>query len=326
MTKADVFRLLLVAADGGSHVFDHSEIRGWPPGALDECRRAGLIRSAQTGLTAPCPNCDDPHIEAVTVVEEKEPDGEARARYFIWCPESMRVEVTADSCQGWETNLDGVASALASALSLTPPRVVVPGRFWHLGRLPWRNTTREVVLAARMADDDARVIARHIGTGGRTIVFVPHRIPQRAIWPGRVPAVIALHAVSLLADDVVSLDAEAVLESVTEADRIAEEAGGVSLDVRGKRLVRNQVKAELKSFLADDALVAAYKQHGSFDKAAVALSDQTGTKISRDRVWRAVKRAGGAKAVLRDEDSGSVGRAVASQRRDRGKKIERYRK
>jgi cell division ATPase FtsA len=135
-----------------------------------------------------------------------------------------------------------------------------------------------------------------------------------------------MHAAAAMADDVVVLDAEAVLEAINEADRLAELAGGVSLDARGKRLVRGQVKAELKANLTDDILVAAYQQHGSLDKAAAALSKQTETEISRDKVWRAVQRAQEAGVLARTEDSGSVSRSVASHRRDRGKKLDQYRK
>lgn len=326
MTTADVFRLLLAGADNAGHLFDHAETSLWTPGALDECRRVGLLRATPTGLTAPCPNCDDHHVEAVTAVDERDADDEVRTRFFIWCPASLRIDVTAEMCQGWEVNPDGLAGVLASALGLPSPRPVLPGRFWHLGRMPWRKTTREVVFAMRLADDDGGVVMRHIGTGGRAVVFVPHRVPSRDSWPGRVPPVISLHAAASFADDIVALDAEAILESIAEADRLAEASGGVSLDTRGKSLVRHQVKAEIKGLLDKDQLIAAYKTHLSYTKAAEALSKERGTKVSRDRVWRAVKAAGGPKAVLRDDDSASVGRNVASQRRDRSKKIEQYRK
>lgn len=49
---------------------------------------------------------------------------------------------------------------------------------------------------------------------------------------------------------------------------------------------------------------------------------QAGREVSKDQVSRALKRAGGAAAVLNAEDSDSVVRGVASQRRDRfGKRL-----
>ncbi len=92
MTKADLFRMLLVAADMPGSLFDHSEVSRWPTGALDDLLRSHLVRPAQTGLTAPCPHCDDGHVESVTVVAPS--DDTEKPRYFISCPESLKVEVT----------------------------------------------------------------------------------------------------------------------------------------------------------------------------------------------------------------------------------------
>ncbi|MEO2034849.1 MAG: hypothetical protein ABGZ35_22440, partial [Planctomycetaceae bacterium] len=79
--------------------------------------------------------------------------------------------------------------------------------------------------------------------------------------------------------------------------------------------------AEIESMLTDDALAAAYAQHGSYREAADALSEQTGQPISKDKVYRAVQRRGGVRAVKSDTNSHSVRRTVASQRRDGKKKI-----
>ncbi|MBX3382168.1 MAG: hypothetical protein KF864_01530 [Phycisphaeraceae bacterium] len=324
MTKADLFRMLLVAADAPGSLFDHSEVSRWPEGALDELLKSHLVRPAQTGLTAPCPHCDDGHVESVTVVAPS--DDTEKPRYFISCPELLKVEVTEEMCRGWSVDLDGLAVALASALGVSTPKPVAPGRFWRLGRMQLRETTREVVLAVRLADDDADALVRHVGMGGRAVVFVPHRVPDTGRWPGRVPAVIPMHDVAAMIDDNVVLDPGAVLEAIDAADRLAEVAGGVSLDARGKKLVRAQVKAEIKANLTDDILVAAYQEHNSIDKAAEALSEQMETKVSRDKVWRAVKRAEEAGVLARTEDSCSVSRSVASQRCDRGKKMDQYRK
>lgn len=323
MTKADLFRLLLLAADAPGSLFDHSEVSRWPKGALDDLLKSHLVRPAQTGLTAPCPHCDDGHIETVTVVAPS--DDTDKPRYFIWCPGSLKVEVTEQMCRGWEVNLDGLASALASALGVAAPKPLVPGRFWRLGRMPWRDSTREVAFAVRLADDDAEVLMRHVGTGGRAVVFVPHRVPDPSRWQGRVPTVIPLHAAAAMTDDNVVLDPGAVLEAIDEADRLAELTGGVALDARGKKLVRREIKAELETHLSDNALVQAYLVHGSYRKAADALVSE-GHITDRWAVERAVKAKGGPKAVRRETDSNSVSRTVASQSRDRGKKFDQYRK
>ena len=322
MTRADLFRLLLIAADAPGSLFDHSEVSRWPKGALEDLLKSHLVRPAQTGLTAPCPHCDDRHVESVTVVEPTEDAG--KPRYFIWCPDSLKVEVTDEMCRGWEVDLDGLATVLASALGVSAPKPLVPGRFWRLGRMPWRDTTREVVFAVRLTDDDAEALMRHVGTGGRAVVFVPHRVPEPGRWPGRVPAVIPMHGVAALTDDNVVLDPEAVLEAIDIADRRAEARGEVPEEKLTAKRIERGVRKVIENMVSDDALVRAYVTHGSYRKAADALVRE-GQITDRWAVERAVKAKGGPKAVKRETDSGSVGRTVASQSRDRAKKLDQYR-
>lgn len=323
MTKADLFRLLLVAADAPGSLFDHSEVSRWPKGALDDLLKSHLVRPAQTGLTAPCPHCDDHHVETVTVVAPS--DDADRPRYFICCPESLKVEVSEEMCRGWAVDLDGLAAALASALAVSTPKPVLPGRFWRLGRMQLRETTREVAFAVRLADDDAEVLMRHVGTGGRAVLFVPHRVPDPSRWPGRVPAVIPMHDVAALTDDNVVLEPEAVLEAIDIADKRAEARGDVPEEKLTAKRIERGVRKAIENMVSDDALVQAYLAHGSYRKAADALV-RDGQITDRWAVERAVKAKGGPKAVKRETDSGSVSRAVASQSRDRGKKFDQYRK
>ncbi len=321
MTKNDLLGLILAALDDEDRVFDHAEIATWPPGSLDEFCRRGLIRRGSGGLYAPCPNCADGHIEPVTI---RAGPGKTN-RFYIWCPESMRVEVQPEMCNGWEVNPSGLATAVAGALGLKgKPKPVVADRFWRLGRTPWppgSNRTREIVLARRMHDDDASAIAAHVGLGGRTVVLVPHHAPDERIWTGTVPPVISLAKVTTWNDGSLTLDAMAMVDAVETADHLASQAAAISLDANGKRVLRQQVKAEMKGQLEDDVLVAAYKTYGSVRKAAEALTKQLERTITKDKVQGAVTRAGGAKALRAEMDSGSVSRTVASQRRDRARKI-----
>lgn len=319
--KNDLLGLILAAADDEGRVFDHAETTTWPPGALDEFRRLGLIRQAAGGLHALCPNCADGHVESVTI---RAGPGTTK-RFYIWCPESMRVEVRPEMCNGWQVNPAGLAAAVTGALGLRgSPKPVVAGRFWRLGRTPWppgSRRTRGVVFARRMQDHDAPAIAAHVGSGGRAIVLVPHHVPDERIWSGTVPAVISLAEVMTWDDGRLVLDVMAMVDAVETADRLAEAAKAVALGPTGKKMVRQQVKAEIKSLLTDDAYVAAYKEHGSYRKAADALTEQTGQKIDKDKVRRAVKRHGGLAEIVPEEDSPSVSRTVASQRRDRARKF-----
>lgn len=322
MTSADLFHVLLVAADTPGALFDHAEVSQWPTGVLDDLLRAKVVRPAQTGLTAPCPHCDDRHVESVTVVDA--PDGQVTPRYFIWCPVSLKVEVTEEMCRGWEVDVDGLATVLASALGVAAPRPVLPGRFWRLGRMPWRTSTREVAFAVRLADDDSHALMRHVGTGGRAVVFVPHRVPDASRWPGRAPAVIPLHAAAAMVDGNVVLDPETVLEAIDASDTRAQERGEVPEEKLTAKRIERGVRKFIENMVSADALVQAYLAHGSYRKAADALV-RDGQITDRWAVERAVKAKGGPKAVRREADSGSVSRGVASQSRDRGKRLDQYR-
>lgn len=318
MTRDDMLRMLLAAAEDAHCVFDYAEITSWSTGEVDGFLGLGLLRAASSGLMAPCPNCPDVHVEPVEC--RAGPAGEQR--FFIHCPESLRVEVAPEMCRGWEVDPEGLARGVTAALGLAgSPKPIVPGRLWRIGRIPWEGGTREVLLARRMGDGDGAAIASRLGPVGRSIVMTPRDIPNERIWPGRVPAVVALSRITTFDGSGLAIDGVAMAEIVVEADRAAEAAGIVAIDKAGKKLVRQQVKAEIKSLLTDDALIAAYKEHGSFRKAADSLTEQTGERVTKDKVKRAVDRHGGVDVVKPREDSASVSRRVASHARDRSKKF-----
>lgn len=320
MTLNELLRLLLVAADDVGRVFDYAEIRTWPPGAIDRFKRLRLLRASSGGLMAPCPNCLDAHTETVTVLDA--PDG--GRRYFIPCPESLRVEVTAEMCCGWQVDLEALASLIAVSIGLHGAKAVVPGRLWRLGRTKWKDGTRQVVFATRLIDDDASSVVCHIGTHGRDVVLVPHHVPDDRLWPQRVPPVIALSHIASLDANGLALDNVAMVEAVAEADRVNSAKHAIGTDHAGRRIVQRVVKAEIKSLVSDEALLAAYREHGSLRKAAEALSNLTEAKVTKDVVRRAIKRHGGIKAVMQADDSPSASRTVASQPRDRAKKMLQY--
>ncbi len=317
----ELLRILLASADDVGRVFDFANTATWPSGAVEAFCRIGILRESAGSLYAPCPNCSDGHIEPVTI----RTGADGNRQFYIYCPESMRVEVFPEMCRGWEINPSGVASAVAMSMGLgSKPKMVVADRFWRLGRTPWppgNGTTREIVFARRMQDDDSSAAAAHVGAGGRAIVLVPRHVPDERIWPGTVPPVISLAEVMTWDDGHLAIDVMAMIDAVETADHLASQATAISLDVNGKRVLRREVKAEMKGQLEDDVLMAAYITYGSMRKAADALTEQLGRKITKDKVQRAVTRAGGVKELREKMDSPSVARTVASQRRDRVKKI-----
>ena len=245
-------------------------------------------------------------------------------RLFIQCPEALRVEVTADMCQGWEVDREGLVRAITSAMDLKGlPKAVVPDRLWRLGRMPWDGKTREVLLATRLRDDDAASVAARVPKGGRSIVLVPTHAPDERIWPGRCPAMVELSRITTLGADALVVDGVALMESVAEADQAIADGLDVPLDEVAAKKVAKHVTFTIESMTTNEALVQAYRVHGSYRKTADALSAQ-GYATDRWAVERAVKAAGGPKKVKESRDSASVSRTVASQRRDRSRKFGQY--
>jgi hypothetical protein len=190
-----------------------------------------------------------------------------------------------------------------------------------LGKTPWQGANREVLFARGLAWPDARAVARRIGPNGRPIVLVAERVPEFAVWPGRPPAVVALSQITTLGEEGLEIDAADLAVWVNEADQRVASMLAVPVTAAEQKLaIRQQVKAQMKLRVDDETLIGAYKQCGSFRKAAKLLTDRLGRPVSKDQVRRAVQDGKVTDQVARTEDSHSVSRAVVSQRRDSGRK------
>ena len=124
---------------------------------------------------------------------------------------------------------------------------------------------------------------------------------------------------SHLCDGHLAIDVADLFAAVKDQDE-SEDADSAPIvdDKQLKLIVRQQVKAESKSQLTDDLVVAAYMEHGSSRKAAESLT-KAGHRIHHSTVARIVQKA---EQTLRGESSESIVRTVASQRRDGKKKIQ----
>lgn len=173
---------------------------------------------------------------------------------------------------------------------------------------------RDILFARGLRRNDALQFRRAITAAHRPVVFVGSEVPDAEFWQGRVPPLIRLREVARLVDGKIEIDVTQVIGMVRAADDSGDDAPVTLKQL--KAIVRQQVKAEGKTALNDDLFVSAYKQEGSYRKAAHFLSQKSGETVSKDRIEDAVKRAGGCKAVTLGEDSESVVRTVSSRRRD----------
>jgi hypothetical protein len=139
------------------------------------------------------------------------------------------------------------------------------------------------------------------------------------------PPIVPLSELITLAADGLSLDRAELFARITAAEEVNNRPIILPLSSQEKKqLIRRQLKEELHSLLDDEVLVAAYREHGSYRKAAAALTAQCNVPITKDQVYWAVQRCGGIRAVSRLEDSFSVRRTVASQGRDKKKIFTKY--
>jgi len=315
----DALNIVWELLDSPNPLLTHTEVMGWPPAAVAELTRIGLLREAASDDHAVCPNCPDRHVEEVLC--RVGPDGVTH--YYIPCPENLRVEIAADDLRRWMIDVDAVARGLANAV--TPGGRCtkrVPSRLWRLGTVPWQGVNREVFLARGLDWTDGTTILRQISGNGRAIVFVAGPAPPAHIWPELPPTVVSLPSVVRLQAGAITVALADVCALVQDADAANQARRPVALSPKQqKREFQKAAGDVLRSKLGDDPFVQAYDAHGSYRKAAAALSKQFGFPVSKDKVRTAVKRRGGVGAVRRDADSESVRRTFASQGRDRRRKF-----
>ena len=309
----DPLALLWPFFDAPRPLLSHDLVVRWPVGLLERLLRIGFVAPAESASRVVCPGCYEGHVENVTVL--RYPDGSQR--FFVYCPEALRAEVPAEHLRQWTIDFEQLAGALASEMALHGTRQpLLLGRLWRLGKAAWRGGLRDVLLARGIAKHNASEVVGRIKRIPRPIVLVGKTPPPRDIWGNAAPAVVPLADVVCMEEDRLVVDAAVMAAMVVDADEAWGDGGKPLFD---QSQLRRLIRIQRKSELSDDVFVAAYKQHGSYRKAADALIAQ-GVETDRWAIERAVRRAGGAAALRRSEDSGSVSRARVSRRRD-GKRI-----
>lgn len=296
-----------------------SAIASWPTGIRQKLIDLRFLIPAENANRVLCPECGQ-HEEEIVVAEGP---GDL-PRYFVPCPDVLRASVAEDDLRQWTVHASSIAEALARTLGLSGSCTELsPGRLWRLGRTNWQGESRDLMFARGLHWDDAATVRAEIVRGRKPIVFVPSRLPPDGFWRRSVPPVLMLSQFTSLRDDEIEVEAFAVATAIRDADAAGSTQGLVTVtEEQLKLIIRQQIKAEHKSELTDTVLVAAYRHCGAYRAAAEYLAKQIDEPVSKDAVFRAVERAGGTLTVLNSDDSNSVVRGVASQRRDkRGKAL-----
>jgi len=126
----DALRAIIPLMSQSECTVGHAEMSHLPEGAFDLLLEAGILVQAECATILPCPDCFDGHMEEVIVLDG--PDD--KSRFFIPCPENLRVEVSQKQLLRWKLSLSRVALLLGEAIaSGSVSESVVPDRAWRLG-------------------------------------------------------------------------------------------------------------------------------------------------------------------------------------------------
>ena len=126
---SDPLELLWTSVETDNPTFTAEDLRRWPAGTADRLIGLGLLRLTTSATHVTCPACDEGHVEEV--LPRKGDDG--KVRFFIRCPEALRVEVPDDLLLQWTVDFDALADGLAKALTLKGHPKANPEYQFHRG-------------------------------------------------------------------------------------------------------------------------------------------------------------------------------------------------
>ena len=274
-------------ADARDPVFDAMSMRVILGDAFDQLVSLNFVVRTANAVCVSCPACGG-HGEEVVSFDY--PDGTMRC--YVPCPQDFRVEVHPVLLERWTINWDALAQSTASALALAGQCTqLISDRLWRLGRIKWKGTYRDAMLACGLSWPDGRDVARHIARNTRPVVFVGDRAVPDDVWVGRQPPLVRISQVASLAGDKTAVDTDAALAAIVLGEAELTAGNPLAPDSHTLTLmIRRQIRAEAKTRLTDDILLAAYHQEGSVRKAAAFLTEATGKVVTKDGVQNAVRR------------------------------------
>ena len=246
--------------DDHDPLFAESALQDWPAEAFQRLRALGLLQPAASATVAPCPHCADGHCEEVVCLRH----AGGAAQHFIHCPAHLRVPVSVDSLRQWTIQFPQLVILLAKAISaIGHIKELIPNMLWRLGKVQWKEAKREV-LFARFTSEGRTLVVKRVETYARPIVFVADAMPTDLPWQRKWPSLVSLSHIADLTDAGFELDAIQLASMVAEADDQAAQSESQSLTLeRLVDLTKREVRTALRNQLTEDAIVQAYRDHGS---------------------------------------------------------------
>jgi hypothetical protein len=184
-------------ADARDPVFDAMSMRVILGDVVDQLVSLNFVVRTANAVCVSCPACGG-HGEEVVPFDY--PDG--TTRYYVPCPQDFRVEVHPVLLERWTINWDALAQSTASALALAGQCTqLIADRLWRLGRIKWKGTYRDAMLARGLSWPDGRDVARQIARNTRPVVFVGDRPVPDDVWVGRQPPLVRISQVASFTGD-----------------------------------------------------------------------------------------------------------------------------
>ena len=182
--------------------FSADEVAQWPSGILDRFLTLGLIREVAPADGIVCDQCEEACYIS-PVLREDPRTGKPVGVFFCTANEEVgRFTVDVERLRQWEASADGLAQAVAKALSAAGGvQEVVAGRVYWLGRVVLGGKSREVFLGRGLAWSDGLTVlaqAKRLTAAKAPVVLVPAVLPPEELWDGRTPVVRSLGEVAAL--------------------------------------------------------------------------------------------------------------------------------
>jgi hypothetical protein len=181
---SDLLRELWSRAECEEPVFSAEEIEWAPPGQFELLCSLGLLKETDRATWARCEACGDGHVETVVWVQNATT---GRPAPFVPCPEIGGVSVSIERLRRWAVDLDAIAQAARSALSLVgSDSVLLPGRAWFLGRRHVSGRFRDFFFVVGAARDDAHTLwdrCRQVEDAPSPVLLVPSQPPSERKAP-----------------------------------------------------------------------------------------------------------------------------------------------
>lgn len=305
----DAIDLLWAAFDTPEPVFSAETRNSFAAHVFDDLIDIGLLVRGENASHVTCPNCDDRHVEEV----ETRPGPNGATRFFIPCPESLRMEIAADALLQWRPDFAVLARLVRGCMGIEGRvRERVQGQLWRVGEVGWQDQPREIFMARGLSWPSGSLVSTQCAGPSRPIVLIGLTPPPERCWPGAVPAVVPLPAIVNLEGGRLDLNLALLHRMVADADAAAAQSAAVA-DSELRKTIDRLVEQRLAEGPVNE-LLRAFEAQGLSSRAIEEELRKRGVIMDHATISRRLAKSRQAGSVV---SSRSILREASSQPRDK---------